>query len=145
MISINCTGEFKQTKKSSKGNGRRKCSKVDEDDCCKDLRVQSICVVADVVAVTSLNVFNHPTKRIAGTGQRVFPGRLWWFVNWKTRRRRSQGLLLMLMFGLLFCCLPPFSLFFLCPGRQLNTESGSAREFNFFFSPKALPECSLSV
>lgn len=42
------------TQKPSKRDGRREGSEVDEDDGSEDLRVQSICVVADVVAVTTL-------------------------------------------------------------------------------------------
>lgn len=76
------------TQKASKGDGRGQGSKVDEDDGCQDLSVQSICVVADVVAVTPLDVLHHPTERIAGAGQRVLPGLLGTLLNCTDQRRQ---------------------------------------------------------
>lgn len=73
------------TQKPSKSDGRGKGSEVDEDDGSEDLRVQSVCVVADVVAVTTLQILHHPTERIACTGQRVLLRLLWRFLNWSNK------------------------------------------------------------
>lgn len=65
------------TKKSSKGNGRRKGSEVDEDDSRQHLRIQCIGEVTKVKLVAPFYVFDHAAKRIAGTGQ--------WILLWLHR------------------------------------------------------------
>lgn len=60
------------TQKSSEGNGRRQRSKVNEDDCSKDLDVKCICDVTLVVLVAPLHVSYHPSKWATSTGQWVF-------------------------------------------------------------------------
>lgn len=65
------------TKKSSEGDGRRKGSKVDEDDRRQHLRVQCIFEVTKVILVAAFYVFDHSPKRIAGTGQWILP----WFLR----------------------------------------------------------------
>lgn len=59
------------TQKTAEGDGRRQGSKVDKDNCSKNLGVQSICDVTLVVLVASFYVPNHSTKRTPRTGQRV--------------------------------------------------------------------------
>lgn len=71
------------TQKPSKSDGWGQGSEVDEDDGSENLRVQSICVVAEVVAITALQVLHHPTEGIACAGQRVLPRRLRGFLLWK--------------------------------------------------------------
>lgn len=73
------------TQKPSESDGRGQGSEVDEDDGSEDLKVQTVCVVTDVVAVTPLQVVHHPSERIACTSQRVLPGLLWSFLNWTNK------------------------------------------------------------
>lgn len=86
------------TQKASKSDGRGQGSEVDEDDGSEDLRVQSVCVVADVVTVTALQVLHHPTERIACTGQRVLPRLPWSVLNWTSKQTKLTLILITL------CC-----------------------------------------
>ncbi len=50
------------TKETSEGDGWRESSKVDKDDSSKNLSVQSISDVTDIVLIPSLHVSNHATE-----------------------------------------------------------------------------------
>lgn len=50
------------TKETSEGDGWRESSKVDKDDSSKNLNVQSISDVTDIVLIPSLHVSNHATE-----------------------------------------------------------------------------------
>lgn len=90
------------TQKPSKSDGWRQGCEVDEDDCSEDLRVQSVRVVAEEVTVTALHVLHHPTKGIAGTGQRVFSRHLWRFLNWTSNQIKMTLILITLNLPFLY-------------------------------------------
>lgn len=81
------------TKQSSKGDGRRKSSKVDEDDSSKNLGIESVCDVALVVLETSLYVSNHPPKGPTCSGQGVFRCRLSRDGNWGKQFKYKMNML----------------------------------------------------
>lgn len=55
----------KLTQKSTKGDSRRQCSKVDEDDGGQALRVQSVSDVAEVLRIAAHNVFDQTSEEAA--------------------------------------------------------------------------------
>ena len=89
------------TQKPSKSDGRGQGGEVDKDDGSEDLRVQSVCVVADVVTGTALEVPHHPTERIACTGQRVLPRLLWSFISCIGTQIKLTSILILHLF--LYC------------------------------------------
>lgn len=73
------------TQKPSKSDGRGQGCEVNEDDGSEDLRVYGIGVIADVVAVATLQVPYHSAERISCPHQRVLPRRLRGLINWNER------------------------------------------------------------
>jgi len=74
------------TQKPSESDSWGQGSEVDEDDGSEDLSIQSVCVVADVVAKPALHVLHHSTKRITCTGQRVLPRLLWTLISYTAKQ-----------------------------------------------------------
>lgn len=87
------------TQKSTKGNGRRQRSKVDEDDGGHALRVQSISEVAEVLRVASRHIFDQTSEKMARTSQGLiarFGGNEGiWKITWSSEHQHQQNLLLM--------------------------------------------------